>query len=256
MEDSQQTALTTTFEVFCIGTNEKIDAVSFQAAARQWMIKRDLIGVASILVDDNQHGAIEFLECRIIDGTLVYDDYDVHNTHDADSETLERLNFYASLKDSPDRSMSEVITCQACKATFADNDAFQIHLGVGAPAFHRCLDSHEMQVHGMFKRNRPDEAWCIPAVFVEHHNDWAYLNSSLLKQYIDEVKQEAKRYWSGGNEPVQITDAWIARLDSNGDVEVMVSWVSESTKDEMRDDMIYTVYPLPGNEVDVHGPEW
>jgi prefoldin subunit 5 len=35
--------------------------------------------------------------------------------------------------------------CQYCKAKFANEDAYQIHLGIGAPAFHTCNDAEELR---------------------------------------------------------------------------------------------------------------
>jgi hypothetical protein len=94
--------LTTTFDVFTVGLKDKIEAMSFQDAAKKMLAKRGFTSVGSIMVDDASNGAIEFLEVQVVNSNLTYKDYDVHNTHDADHETLERLDFYASLKDSPD----------------------------------------------------------------------------------------------------------------------------------------------------------
>ena len=43
--------------------------------------------------------------------------------------------------------------CQFCQAHFTNEDAYQIHLGVGAPAFHPCNDANEMKAKGMQQKN-------------------------------------------------------------------------------------------------------
>ena len=63
--------------------------------------------------------------------------------------------------------------CQFCKAMFATEDAYQIHLGVGAPAFHACNDAGEMTAKGMTQDQ--DGAWTIEPSLVEHRENWAYL---------------------------------------------------------------------------------
>jgi hypothetical protein len=39
--------------------------------------------------------------------------------------------------------------CPYCGANFVNVDAYQIHLGIGAPTFHSCHDEGEMQAEGM-----------------------------------------------------------------------------------------------------------
>lgn len=63
--------------------------------------------------------------------------------------------------------------CQFCKATFASEDAYQIHLGIGAPAFHACNDATEMLQKGI-TQNQAGE-WDIDENLVTHQNNWAYL---------------------------------------------------------------------------------
>lgn len=151
--------------------------------------------------------------------------------------------------------MSEVITCQACSAKFADNDAYQIHLGIGAPAFHRCDTAHEMQVKGMYERRGPvKDVWCIPSVLLERRHDWAYLKKDELKRYFDAVKAEAKQYCLELDEPVRITDVWVSGCDGT-QIDIDVSWERESAKDELHDDMRYTVV-LEKGSFSVWGPEW
>lgn len=76
------------------------------------------------------------------------------------------------------------------------------------------------------------------------------------ERIIDAVRDAAARYWSGANEPTQIEQVQIEKRDTDGDVQVKVSWISESTKDSLRDDMIYTVSTDGSEIVDVFGPEW
>jgi hypothetical protein len=76
------------------------------------------------------------------------------------------------------------------------------------------------------------------------------------EQITDAVKQEAQRYWKGANEPIQIEHVWIEKRDPDGDAQVKVSWTSESTANQLRDDMIYTVSTDGDEIVDVFGPEW
>ncbi len=63
--------------------------------------------------------------------------------------------------------------CQFCKATFETEDAYQIHLGVGAPAFHACNDASEMTAKGMTQAQ--SGAWTIDERLIEHRENWAYL---------------------------------------------------------------------------------
>ena len=66
--------------------------------------------------------------------------------------------------------------CEYCGAKFADKDAFQIHLGVGAPAFHSCNDAAEMTEKGM-TRNAAGE-WSIEKSLIVHWQGWATLKSA------------------------------------------------------------------------------
>ena len=63
--------------------------------------------------------------------------------------------------------------CGYCNAKFADKDAYQIHLGVGAPAFHSCNDATEMAEKGM-KMNAEGE-WSIDKSLIVHSQGWASL---------------------------------------------------------------------------------
>lgn len=73
--------------------------------------------------------------------------------------------------------------CQFCSATFASEDAYQIHLGVGAPAFHTCHDANEMQADGM-TQNVAGE-WQIDKSLLVHDSKvnpmgrWARLKSRV-----------------------------------------------------------------------------
>jgi len=62
--------------------------------------------------------------------------------------------------------------CQFCKAIFTNKDAYQIHLGLGAPAFHPCNDAKEMTAKGMQLRNG---AWSIDESLIVKRDNWAYL---------------------------------------------------------------------------------
>ena len=63
--------------------------------------------------------------------------------------------------------------CQFCKAKFVNEDAYQIHLGIGAPAFHDCNDATEMAAKGM-TQNQAGE-WAIDENLLTHRDNWAYL---------------------------------------------------------------------------------
>ena len=67
--------------------------------------------------------------------------------------------------------------CESCKANFTNEDAYQIHLGIGAPAFHLCNDAEEMAAKGM--QQSPDGAWSIDEKLITHQNNWAYLKKGL-----------------------------------------------------------------------------
>jgi len=68
--------------------------------------------------------------------------------------------------------------CQYCKANFADQDAYQIHLGIGAPVFHLCLDAEEMKAKGM--QTSTDGTWSIDESLIVKRENWAYLKKGLL----------------------------------------------------------------------------
>ena len=65
--------------------------------------------------------------------------------------------------------------CEFCNADFTNEDAYQIHLGIGAPAFHDCNDADEMKAKGM-QLNRNEE-WSIDESLVILHQGWASLKS-------------------------------------------------------------------------------
>lgn len=72
--------------------------------------------------------------------------------------------------------------CQYCKAHFANEDAYQVHLGIGAPTFHTCNDASEMTAKGMTNQ---DEVWSIDPSLIVHQDKqhklehWARLKSEL-----------------------------------------------------------------------------
>lgn len=63
-------------------------------------------------------------------------------------------------------------TCQYCKANFANEDAYQIHLGIGAPDFHPCNNAEEMTAKGMQFKNG---SWSIDEILIVRQNNWTYL---------------------------------------------------------------------------------
>ena len=67
--------------------------------------------------------------------------------------------------------------CQFCTAQFTNEDAYQIHLGIGAPAFHPCNDAQEMAAKGM--QQSPDGAWSIDKNLIVRRDNWAYLKKGL-----------------------------------------------------------------------------
>jgi len=67
--------------------------------------------------------------------------------------------------------------CQFCKAKFTNEDAYQIHLGIGAPTFHPCNDAQEMAAKGMQLKNG---AWSIDESLIVKRDNWAYLKKGLL----------------------------------------------------------------------------
>lgn len=78
--------------------------------------------------------------------------------------------------------------CEYCKAKFADQDAYQIHLGVGAPAFHMCNNAEEMTAKGMTP-NKAGE-WSIDKNLIVHWQGWASLKSSWAPSArVDSVKR-------------------------------------------------------------------
>jgi hypothetical protein len=69
--------------------------------------------------------------------------------------------------------------CQFCNASFADEDAYQIHLGVGAPAFHSCNDADDMKAKGMQLHNG---LWNIDKSLIFRRENWAYLVAGYPKR--------------------------------------------------------------------------
>ena len=67
--------------------------------------------------------------------------------------------------------------CETCSASFADQDAYQIHLGVGAPAFHTCNTAEEMTTKGM-RLNQETGEWSIEKSLIVHWQGWASLKSN------------------------------------------------------------------------------
>jgi hypothetical protein len=66
--------------------------------------------------------------------------------------------------------------CAFCGEKFVDQDAYHIHLGIGAPAFHACNDAQEMAAKGM-SMNKQGE-WSIEKSLLVHHQGWASLKSA------------------------------------------------------------------------------
>ena len=62
--------------------------------------------------------------------------------------------------------------CKFCNAKFENEDAYQIHLGIGAPAFHDCNDAEEMKAKGMQNNNG---VWRIDEKLIIKRDNWAYL---------------------------------------------------------------------------------
>ncbi len=73
--------------------------------------------------------------------------------------------------------------CTYCNAKFLNEDAYQIHLGVGAPAFHTCHDANEMTAEGMTQNGAGQ--WQIDTSLIVHNDKqkhmghWARLKSGL-----------------------------------------------------------------------------
>jgi hypothetical protein len=81
--------------------------------------------------------------------------------------------------------------------------------------------------------------------------------SNFDARVIDAVQRAARRYWSTeASGEVQLVDTWIDSRQANGDVIVKVEWISDDPRVTLRDEMIYTVSVLDGDELDVFGPEW
>jgi len=68
--------------------------------------------------------------------------------------------------------------CQFCKENFNNEDAYQIHLGIGAPAFHPCNNAEEMQAKGM--QLGQDGAWSIDESLIVRRDNWAYLAKAIV----------------------------------------------------------------------------
>lgn len=66
--------------------------------------------------------------------------------------------------------------CQFCNVKFASEDAYQIHLGIGAPAFHACNDETEMKQKGMTVNSKGE--WDIDKSLITHQDNWAYLKQA------------------------------------------------------------------------------
>ena len=66
--------------------------------------------------------------------------------------------------------------CQFCNEHFSNEDAYQIHLGIGAPAFHPCNNPEEMKAKGM---RCQDGAWSIDESLVVRRDNWAYLANAI-----------------------------------------------------------------------------
>jgi hypothetical protein len=69
--------------------------------------------------------------------------------------------------------------CQFCKAKFTNEAAYQIHLGIGAPAFHPCNDATEMTAKGMTQNQ--DGEWAIDENLITHQENWAYLKQAYTQ---------------------------------------------------------------------------
>ncbi|HEY4032864.1 MAG TPA: hypothetical protein VGL94_02745 [Ktedonobacteraceae bacterium] len=67
--------------------------------------------------------------------------------------------------------------CDFCKAKFTNEAAYQIHLGIGAPAFHPCNNAEEMAAKGM-KRGQ-DGTWSIDESLIIRRDNWAYLAKNV-----------------------------------------------------------------------------
>lgn len=65
--------------------------------------------------------------------------------------------------------------CEYCGAKFVDQDAYQIHLAIGAPAFHACNDAIEMILKGMIQNQNGE--WSIDKSIIVHWHGWASLKS-------------------------------------------------------------------------------
>ncbi len=66
--------------------------------------------------------------------------------------------------------------CLFCGAKFANQDTYQIHLGVGAPIFHTCNDAEAMTAKGMVVDT--SGVWSLDTSLVVHWQGWASLKSS------------------------------------------------------------------------------
>lgn len=67
--------------------------------------------------------------------------------------------------------------CQFCNANFANENAYQIHLGIGAPAFHPCLDADRMNAIGMQLHSG---TWNIDESLIIMRDNWAYLKRGTV----------------------------------------------------------------------------
>jgi hypothetical protein len=67
--------------------------------------------------------------------------------------------------------------CQFCKTNFTNESAYQIHLGVGAPAFHPCNSAEEMLAKGM--KQNSDGIYSIDDKLIIKRDNWAYLAKDI-----------------------------------------------------------------------------
>ena len=70
--------------------------------------------------------------------------------------------------------------CEYCQLHFEDISAYQIHLGIGAPAFHRCNNPEEMKAKGMTTNQQGE--WSIDKKLYIIYQGWASLRSSWKQE--------------------------------------------------------------------------
>ncbi len=76
--------------------------------------------------------------------------------------------------------------CEYCGAKFVDQDAYQIHLDIGAPAFHACNDAQEMAAKGMTVNEAGE--WSIEKKLIIHSQGWACLKSGWAPGHLSPEK--------------------------------------------------------------------